>query len=76
MELLLQIIFELFLEFIVQIIGEVFLEVAFQKFSAAPWVRKALSATLALICFSETQDDPTAELTRRREFIQASPDQS
>jgi hypothetical protein len=35
MELLLQIIFEFFLEFIVQIIGEVFLEVAFQKFSAA-----------------------------------------
>jgi hypothetical protein len=51
MELLLQIIFEFFLEFIVQIIGEVFLEVAFQKLSATPWARKALSATLAVLMY-------------------------
>ena len=51
MEVLLQIIFEFFLEFIVQIIGEVFLEVAFQKLSAASWARKALNATLAVIMY-------------------------
>lgn len=51
MELLLQIIFEFFLEFIVQIIAELFLEAAFQKFFAALWVRKALNATLAVIMY-------------------------
>lgn len=51
MELLLQIIFEFFLEFIVQIIGEVFLEIGFQKFSAAHSVRKALNVTLAVIMY-------------------------
>lgn len=51
MELLLQIIVEFFLEFIVQIVGEVFLEVAFQKSSAAPWARKALSASLAVLMY-------------------------
>jgi hypothetical protein len=51
MEPLFQIIFELFLEFIVQIIGEVFLEVAFHNLSGAPWARKALSATLAVIMY-------------------------
>ena len=51
MELLLQIIFEFFLEFIVQIIGEVFLEVVVQKLSPVPWDHKALNAILALIMY-------------------------
>jgi|SoiMethySBSTD1v2_1073268.scaffolds.fasta_scaffold473575_1 hypothetical protein len=51
MELILQIILEFFLEFVVQIVGEVFLEIGFQKLSAAPWARKALNATLAVLMY-------------------------
>ena len=51
MELLLQIIFEFFLEFIVQIIGEVFLEVVVRKLSPVPWDHKALNAILAVIMY-------------------------
>src|SRR5258708_16342708 len=51
MELLLNIIFELFFEFILQIVGEVFVEVALQKFSGAAWAHKNFDATRAVLMY-------------------------
>jgi hypothetical protein len=51
MELLLSIIFELFLEFTLQIVGEVLFEVALQKFSGAAWARKTLDVSLAVLMY-------------------------
>ena len=51
MELLLNIIFELFVEFILQIVGEVFVEVALQRFSGAAWAHKNFDATRAVLMY-------------------------
>jgi hypothetical protein len=40
MNLLLNIIFEFFIEFVLQIVGEGFVELALQRFSGAAWVHK------------------------------------
>lgn len=50
MELLLNIIFELFIEFILQIVGEVFVDVALQRFSGA-WAHKNFAATRAVLMY-------------------------
>ena len=51
MELLLNIIFEFFLEFVLQIVGEIFVEVGLQKFSGAAWAHENFNATLAVLMY-------------------------
>src|SRR6267143_4967544 len=51
MELLLNIIFEFFIEFILQLVGEVFVEVALQRFSGAAWAHKNFDATRAVLMY-------------------------
>src|SRR6266446_3418619 len=51
MNLLLNIIFEFFIEFILQIVGEGFVEVALQRFSGASWAHKNFAATRAVLMY-------------------------
>lgn len=51
MEVLFEIIFQLFFEFLLPVIGEMLFEVAFHSVSAPAWARKALNTVVALIVY-------------------------